>query len=192
MSQRYSRTDFVVNDLVISVDGGSRGGTWMPADDGVELPPWISPIAGVFNKLDLITAVRGAIKEAVELGQFDEVARAFDAGATGGDPIIRSAIYEVGAAVVASAAYAALGGGLTGMPNPDCDGTSMETIPPTATPVVHRGLEIHRMTELPRLRRQLAETVKYVDKISQDLAPKDHEVDELRARLETALRSLDG
>jgi hypothetical protein len=190
MAKALTRHDFLIKDLAVSVSAGSRGGTWMPGPDDETPPSPISPIASVLANLAYIEAVRGTIVEAVKARQFDEVARAFVAGDTGGSPAIRVAIHEIGAAVVASAAYAALGGGSVGLPNPDCGGTSLETIPPTLTPIVHAGLAVHRVTELPRLQRQLAQTVAFVEKSAAAQAPRGEEVAAVRAQLEGALKSL--
>ena len=140
--------------------------------------------------LGLIEAVRGTIAEAVKAKKFDDVARAFLPGDAGGSPAIRAAIHEIGSAIVASAAYAALGGGSVGLPNPDCGGTSLETIPPTLTPVVHIGFAVHRVTELPRLRKQLAETVAFVEKAAAAQAPSGTEVATVRTQLQDALMNL--
>jgi len=190
MAKAFSRHDFLIKDLVVSVGAGSRGGTWLPGPDDETPPSPISPIASVLANLAYIEAVRGTIIEAVKAQKFDEVARAFVAGDTGGSPAIRTAIHEIGAAVVASAAYAALGGGTVGLPNPDCGGTSLETIPPTLTPVVHAGLAVHRVTELPRLKRQLAQTVAFVERSAAAQAPRGEEVAAVRAQLEGALKNL--
>ena len=107
------------------------------------------------------------------------------AGDTGGSAVIRTAIQQIGAAVVASAAYAALGGS-AGLPDPDSD----TKINPHLSPFVHLGREVHRVTELPRLKQQLAETVAYVDKAAAALAPRGEEVANVRTHLEGALRNL--
>lgn len=190
MAKTFARHDFLIKDLAVSIGTGSRGGTWLPGPDGETPPSPISPIASVLANLALIEAVRGTIVEAVKAKRFDEVARAFVAGDAGGSPAIRTAIHEIGAAVVASAAYAALGGGSVGLPNPDCGGTSLETIPPTLTPVVHVGLAVHRVTELPRLKQQLAQTVAFVEKAAAAQAPRGEEVAVVRAQLEGALKNL--
>jgi hypothetical protein len=190
MSEALARKDFLIKELVVSIGAGTRGGTWLPGPDDETPPSPISPIASVLANLAHIEAVRGAIVDAVKAQRFDEVASAFVAGDTGGSPAIRTAIHEIGAAVVASAAYAALGGGAVGLPNPDCGGTSLETIPPTLTPVVHVGLAVHRVTELPRLQRQLAQTVAFVDKAAAAQAPRREEVAAVRAQLEGALKNL--
>jgi hypothetical protein len=190
-AKAFSRRDFLIKDLVVSVAAGGRGGTWMPGPDDETPPPTISPIASLFANLAHLEAVRATIIDAVKAKQFDEIGRAFVEGGAGGSPAIRTAIHEIGAAVVASAAYAALGGGgSVGLPNPDCGGTSLETIPPTLTPVVHVGLAVHRVTELPRLRKQLAETVAFVDKAAAAQAPRGAEVAAVRAQLEGALKEL--
>jgi len=185
----YARQDFLIKDLVVSVGAARRGGTWMPGPDDPTPPSPISPIASVLANLALIEAVRGTIVAAVKAKQFNEVAGAFVAGSTEGSPAIRAAIHEIGSAVVASAAYAGLGG-TVGLPNPDCGGTSLETIPPTLTPIVHVGLAVHRVTELPRLRQQLAQTVAFVDKAAAAQAPRGSEVALVRAQLEGALKNL--
>jgi hypothetical protein len=186
---KLSRHDFLIKDVAVTLAGGGGGGTWLPPDDG-ELPPsWISPIASVVAYQGLIEAVRATVIDAVKARRFDEVGRAFVAGDTGGSPAIRAAIQEIGTAVVASAAYVALGGGgLAGMPDPECGGTS--TIPSPLTPVAHVGIQVHRVSELPRLRKQLAQTVAYVDKAAAAQAPRGEEAMAVRAHLETALKSL--
>lgn len=135
----------------------------LPGLDDETPPTPISPIASVLANIGLIESVRGAILEAVKTQQFDEVARAFVAGSSAGNAIIRNAVHDIGAAVVASAAYSALGSSV-GLVNPECGGTSMETIPPTITPIVHVGISVHRVSELPRLKRQLADAMSYIDK----------------------------
>lgn len=189
VTKALSRRDFLIKDLVVSIGGGGRGGTFLPGPDQETPPTTISPIASVLANLAHIEGVRGTILEAVKAKRFDEVARAFVAGDTGGNPAIRAAIHEIGAAVVASAAYAALGGSVA-LPNPDCGGTSLETIPPTLTPVVHGGLAVHRVTELPRLRQQLAQAVAFVEKAAAAQAPRGAEIAVVRAQLEGALKNL--
>jgi hypothetical protein len=162
----------------------------MPADDTQTPPSPLSPIASVVVNIGLIEAVHAAVIDAVKEKNFDDIGRAFEAGDAGGNPVIRSAIHDIGAAVVASAAYAALGGGSVGLIDPNCSGTSYETIPPTATPVVHLGYAVHKVSELPRLRKQLAETIAYVDAAAAARAPRGGEVAAVRAELEGALKSL--
>ena len=187
----FTRKDFVIKDLAVSIGGSSRGGTWMPGPDDETPPTPISPIASVLANVGLIEAVRGATIEALKTRQFDEVAKAFVAGSTSGNAIIRNAIHDIGSAVVASAAYAALGSSV-GMPDPDCSGTSLEHIPPTLTPVVHVGYTVHRVSELPRLKQQLAQAVAYIDKAAAAQAPRREEAPVLRKQLESALESLPG
>jgi hypothetical protein len=191
MSRSFTRQDFLIKDLAVSIGGGGRGGTWLPGPDDETPPSPVSPIASVVANLAQIEAVRGAIVEAVQAKRFDEIAGAFVAGTETGNPAIRAAIHDIGAAVVASAAFAALGGGgSVGLPDPDCGGTSLETIPPTLTPVVHVGLQVHRVSELPRLKHQLAQTMNFVNKTSAEQAPRRDEVPAVRARLEGALKDL--
>jgi hypothetical protein len=191
MATKLGRQSFLIKDLAVSIGGGSGGGgTWMPGEDTVTPPTPISPIASVMVNMGLIEAVRATIAEAVKAKKFDDVGRAFMAGDTGGNAAIRAAIQEVGTAIVASAAYAGLGGGSAGMPDPNCGGTSMETIPTPLTPVVHIGRQVHRVTDLPRLRKQLGETVAFLDNAAAAQAPRGAEVRNVRAQLEGALKAL--
>jgi hypothetical protein len=192
MAKSFARRDFLIKDLAVSVAGAGTGSVFLPAEDTVIPPSPISPIASVLANLAHIEAVRGTIIDAVKAKQFDDVARAFAPGDSGGNPAIRTAIQEIGTAVVASAAFAALGsgGGSVGLPNPDCGGTSLETIPPTLTPVVHVGLAVHKVTELPRLQKQLAQTAAYLDKAAAAQAPRGEEIATVRTQLEGAIKNL--
>ena len=191
MERKLQRKDFIIKDLVVSVDGGSRGGTWLPGPDDETPPSPISPVASVLVNIGMIETVRATIMDALESKKgFESIGQAFVPGNAGGNPAIRSAIHEIGSAVVASAAYSAMAGGSAGMPNPDCGGTSLETIPTPITPVVNVGREVHRVTELPRLKQQLAIAVKFIDKAVEEQAPGGAEVNMVRKQLEVALKSL--
>ena len=191
MPTKFTRHDFLIKDLAVSIaNGGGGAGTWMPGPDDETPPTPISPIASVIANMDLIEVVRATIADAIKSKRFDEIGRAFSMDDPGGNLAIKTAIQEVGRAVVASAAYAGLRGGSAGMPNPDCGGSSLETVPPTLTPVVHIGRAMHRVTDLPRLRRQLEQTVDYLDKAAASQAPRGTEVAAVRAQLEGALKAL--
>jgi hypothetical protein len=189
MPKAFARKDFVIQELTVSIGGGSAG-HYLPADDTVLPPSPITPIAVVALNIDLFEAVRATVIDAVKEKRFEEIGRAFVADGSGGNAVIRAAIEKIGLAVVASAAYGALGGGSAGLPNPECGGTSLETIPPTITPVVNVGYEVHRVTELTRLKEQLSETVAFVDKAVAARAPRGSDVAVVRAQLEGALKSL--
>lgn len=191
MKKKFQRKDFIVNDLVVSVGSGSRGSTWLPGPDDETPPSPISPIASVLVNIGIIESVRATIIDALKSEKgFESIGQAFLPGEAGGNPTIRSAIHEIGSAIVASATYSALGGGSAGLPNPDCGGTSLETIPSPLTPVVNVGREVHRVTELPRLKQQLAAAVKFIDKAVDAQAPDKAEVAVVREQLEGALKSL--
>lgn len=187
-----NRHDFIVKDLVISVPSaaGSHGGTFLPADDGTLPPWWISPIASVLVKGDILEVVRETVRQSIkDTAELTSIGRAF-AGDRTGNPAISSAIHDIGAAVVASAAYSALGGGSVGLPNPDCGGSSLETIPTPITPIVLVGREVHQVSELPGLRKQLAVAVEAIDRFTAAQAPRDAEIGVVRTQLEGALKSL--
>jgi hypothetical protein len=58
------------------------------------------------------------------------------------------------------------------------------------TPVVHVGFAVHKVSELPRLKAQLAQTVAFVDKAAAAQAPRGDEVAAVRTQLEGALKNL--
>lgn len=183
MPKTFTRKDFLIKDVAISIGAGSGGGTYLPAEDGKLPPSPISPIASLVYNTEIIEMVRATVIDAVKEQRFEDVAQAFVPGGNGGNHAIREAIQEIGSAVVASAAYAALG---KYVPNPDDD-----TPPPTPiTPVIHYGRAVHRVTELPRLRQQLAHTIAYLDKAAAELAPRGTEIEDVRAHLEGALKNL--
>ncbi len=186
MTKKFVKHDFLIKDLAISVGGSGRAGAWLPGPDQETPPTPISPIASVLVNIGLIETVRLAVQEAVKAKDFNSIGKAFE-GDPDGNPAIRTAIRDIGAAVVASAAYSALGGGSVGLVDPD---RTFETIPTPITPIVHKGYDVHRVTELPRLKRQLAEAVAYVDRASVAQAPQGAEVAEVRAQLEGALKNL--
>jgi hypothetical protein len=185
-----ARKDFLIKDLAISISAGGGGGsTWLPGPDDKTPPSPISPIASIVANLSLIEAVRGTIVEAVKAGKFEEVGRAFVEGDAGGNAAIRASIQQIGAAVVASAAFGALGGKV-GLVDPDCGGTSFEHIPTSITPVVNVGFAAHKVADLPRLKAQLAQATAYLDKAAAAQAPRGAEVADVRAHLQGALKDL--
>jgi hypothetical protein len=138
-----------------------------------------------------LETVTATIKDAVKQGgDFADIGLAFREGAAEGNAVIRRAIHNVGSAVVAAAAYAAVGGSDVALPDPDCGGSSLETVPPTLTPVILEGGEIHRVTDLPRLRKQLAIAVEALDRAAVAHAPRGDEVKLVARHLEEALGEL--
>jgi hypothetical protein len=191
MKRKYQRKDFIIKDLVFSVSGGNSGATWLPGPDDETPPSPISPVASVMANMDIIELVRATMAEALKTKNgFESIAKAFVRGEADGNPAIRSAIEEIGSAVVASAAYSAMGSGAVGLPNPECGGSSLETIPTPITPVVHLGRKVHRVTELPRLKQQLAIATEFIDKAVAAQAPSGEEVGALRDQLAGALKRL--
>lgn len=190
MTKNFVKRDFVIKDLVISVGGGAGAGTWLPGPDGETPPSPISPIASILVNVTILELVRGSVIDAMRNKNFNSIGRAFLDGDPDGNPALRTAIREIGSAVVASAAYAAMsggGGGAVGLVDPD---KTFEGIPTPLTPVVHTGLGLHRVTELPRLKKQLAEVVAYVDKAIAAQTPHGADVGVVREQLEGALKTL--
>ena len=191
---RLSRSDFLLQDIVISVSrGAGGGGVFLPADTEETPPTPISPIASVLVNIDYVTLVREVIADALRnKGDFTAIGRAFREGDPDGNPAIATAIHEIGKAVVASAAFAELAGrsgGEVGLIDPNCGGTSYETIPTSITPVVHYGREIHRVTALTRIREQLQVAVQAFDKAATAAQPSGADAKTLHAELEGAFHT---
>src|SRR5438105_4101676 len=103
MEKSRARHDFVIKDLAISIPSaaGSGAGLFLPDDDHPNLPWWISPIAGVLVKGDILEGVRATVKEALTNGrELASIGRAFNDGDPDGNPSIRAAIHDIGAVVV--------------------------------------------------------------------------------------------
>ena len=92
MERKLQRKDFIIKDLVVSVAGGSRGGTWLPGPDDETPPSPISPVASVLVNIGIIESVRATIMDALESKKgFESIGQAFVPGKAGGNPAIRSA-----------------------------------------------------------------------------------------------------
>ena len=76
------------------------------------------------------------------------------------------------------------------LPDPNCGGTSLETIPTPITPVVHKNAALLRVSHLRQLKAQLHETLAAVDKAQAALVPSGRQVAKVRKQLEGALESL--
>jgi hypothetical protein len=86
---------------------------------------------------------------------------------------------------------AALGAGGVYMPDPDCGGSSLETIPPTLTPVVHKNAVMVRASDLSRLKAKMKQVLDTAEEAEQALVPrKAGDVRMLRGKLEGALESM--
>ena len=82
------------------------------------------------------------------------------------------------------------GGGPAGMPNPDCSGTSMETIPTPFTPYVHKARTILRVEDLAVLKSRLVRVLEAVEAAEKSLAPRGKEAADLADRLQGAAAEL--
>ena len=193
MPKGAQRREFVIKDLVVSLptERGGAGGTFLPnPDDDRPLPWWISPIAAVLVKGGVLEQLSVDIAEAIERGEdLDSIGRALD-GDPDGNPAVKRAVHDIGSAAVAAAAFSKVGS--AGLPNPDdprC-GSSLETIPTPITPIVHTGIEVHRVSELPRIRKQLQVAVRELDRVAESLKPQGDEIKQVAKHLEQARAGL--
>jgi len=187
---------FKVKDLMINVISTGGGGAFLPADDG-PIPTPVTPHTPVISAVAItpqfiLTAplIKDALK--VQDGHIhcaDTLARAAGSDPDG-DPAILALVKDIGRAAV-GAAVLAHGGG-AGMPDPNCGGTSMETIPTPLTPVVHNARTVLSRSHLPALKKQLEQVLVAVEKAELELTPKGRDADAVRSQLEGAIAELKG
>ena len=184
---------FKVKDLMVNVVArGSGGGAALPADDTTPVPTPITPIAIPSVLLELTPQVvigtqfvKDAMKgkDLVNNEKAEVIARAAQPTFNNAGPFAeinrQLAAAVVGAAVIQS-------GGSAGMPNPDCGGSSIETIPTPLTPVVRQPAGLLRAEHLPRLRERLTTMLAAVDAAEKTLAPRGKAVGDLKEKLRAA------
>jgi len=187
---------FKVKDLMINVGATGGGGAFLPADDG-PIPTPVTPHTPVISVVALtpqFNLTAPLIKDALKVVEGDvrraeTLARAA-ASDPDGDPAFNALVKDLGRAAV-GAAVLAHGGG-AGMPDPNCGGTSMETIPTPLTPVVLNARTVLSRSQLPALKKQLEQVLVAVEKAELELTPKGHEVGTVRSHLEGAIAELKG
>jgi hypothetical protein len=114
-----------------------------------------------------------------------------DAQDPDGDPAILNAIVVLALDVGRAVVVAAVQGGGVYYPDPNCGGSSMETIPTPITPVVHKNLAVLKGSHLGQLRVQLQDTLKATQEAEAALTPRTPaQIKKVRAQLEGALDTL--
>jgi hypothetical protein len=195
---RRTYMPFKVKDLMINVLGrGSGGGATLPADDTTPVPSPVTPYAIQAVLLELSPQIALAtpfIKEALKEKDLLNNPKA-DVLVRGAQPMFNNAgvFGEINRQVAAGIVGAAViqSGGSAGMPNPDCGGDSMETIPTTLTPVVRQSAALLRAEHLPRLRERLTLMLAAVDAAEKTLAPRGKAVGDLKEKLRAAAAELE-
>ena len=99
--------------------------------------------------------------------RFERVVATAGSGDPHGSPAVAEMAANIGVELVAGSVL----GGWAGMPNPNCDGSSYETIPPTLTPVVHKGSHL-QISDLPAIKQGIAEALDMVEKLEAEFAPR--------------------
>jgi hypothetical protein len=180
---------FLVKDLMINIAAaGGGGGNFLPADDGV-IPTPLTPHTPVIS-VAVVTAefrqISPVLKEGLKQG--DAIARAAD-GDPDGSPAVKAVLGRLNRVAVGAAAVA-YGGGGVGMPDPNCGGSSLETIPTPITPYVREAKSVISRSQLPAIRKHLEQVLIAVEKAEAELAPHGREADIVRSHLEGALSQL--
>ena len=187
---------FKVKDLMINVIGGG-GGVAQPADDTTPVPTPITPIAIQTVLLALAPQLALAtpyVKEAMKGKDLLNNEKA-EVLARGAQPVYNNAgVFgeinrQLAAAVVGAAAIQ--NGGSAGRPNPDCGGSSLETIPTPITPYVRQSATLLRAEHLPQLRERLTQMLAAVDAAEKTLVPRGKAAAELKVKLNAAAAELE-
>jgi hypothetical protein len=186
---------YQIRDLMINVIG-SGGGTSLPADDTTPVPTPVTPIAITAAVLAITPQVEFTapiLKEALSEGlvdnrKADSIARAA-LGSPDGSPAFVQINRELAATVAGAAVFQQ--GGSAGMPDPNCNGTSMETIPTPITPVVHKAATVLQASHLPRLKAQLTEMLRAVEAAEKTLIPQGKTAAALASTMKSAIDELE-
>jgi hypothetical protein len=186
---------YKVRDLMVNVIRSGGGSVSLPADDSTPVPTPITPIAIDASLVALtpivntaIPAVKDVLKaEAATHGHAEALARS-GAGLADGSASMNAITREVAATLVGAAVLQ--GRGSAGMPDPNCSGTSMETIPTPLTPYVHKAKDILRVEDLAILKRRLTRVLEAVEVAEKALVPKGREAVDLAERLKGAAADL--
>lgn len=160
---------FRIKDLMVNVLN-QRGGVGLCAEDASPTVP---------------TPLTPYVLVAAQSPLLEHVANATAAVGDDATELIDRVALDVGRQVV----LAAVQGGGTYQPDPNCGGTSMETIPTPITPVVHNQVGLLRNVHLPSLRAQLQDTVKQLDAAERQALATAAEAG-VAAKLEEAIKAL--
>jgi len=186
---------FKVKDLMVSVIG--QGGAALPADDTTPVPTPITPIAITAALLEftpqlVLTAplVTDAltIKDVANNPKAEAIGRAA-LGAVDGSAAFAALNRELVATAVGAAVIQH--GGSAGMPDPNCGGTSLETIPTPITPYVHKAATVLQAEHLPRLKARLTHMLNAVEAAERTLTPRGKAAADLKERMKAALAEIE-
>lgn len=181
---------YKVRDLMVNVIRAGGGSASIPADDGTPVPTPTTPVAVDVSLVALspaIEAIIPSVKESLKSNNVEALARA-GAGLADGSAAVNAVTREVAATLVGAAVLQA--GGSAGLVNPECLGTSYETIPTPITPYVHKARRLLRVEDLAALKSRLTRALSAVEVAEKALVPRGKEASELAERLKSAAAEL--
>jgi len=148
---------FQVRDLMINV-----------MDDRLKLKRGGAMLCTIDQPTQINCGLASPVMHAVRLSpRFERVVATAGSGDPDGIPMVAEMAGNIGVELVAGAAL----GGWAGMPDPNCGGTSLETIPPTITPVVHKGSQL-QISDLPSIKQGISAALAMVEKLEAEIAPR--------------------
>jgi len=104
----------------------------------------------------------------------EQARRSIENGDEAGASALREIASEIGQEILAGAII----GGQVGIPNPDCGGTSLETFPPTFTPVIRKG-SVLAASDLPAIKHRIKESLAAIEELEAQMTPRGEEETEV-------------
>lgn len=166
---------FMVKDLMINV-----------VDRRLKTRPGAS-LCTIDQPTTLVCTIHSPLMSVARLSdRLEHMGRLAQKGTAEVLPELQAVASEVADALVVGA----IQGGGRMLPDPNCGGTSLETIPPTLTPVVSKA-ELIRVTDLPALKERLQVATRATTELAAQFAPKTEvEVQVVAENLKEALGAL--
>lgn len=175
---------FKARDLMVSVVS-TAGGAMLPADDQ-PIPTPITPktpVISVIVRGRELEAIGTLVQEAVRAQDVEGIRHIVDS------PMLEKVADRFGHDVVVSAMF---GGATVALPDPNCGGSSLETIPTPITPIVHEGRFAVRVSDLPVLKEQLTSMLEAVNEVEASLEISGREAEGLAEQLGSVVKGLGG
>lgn len=176
---------FKVRDLMINVVPRGNGSVALLPPDAGPIPTRLTPITPVIS-----VVAQKPVLDRVRVALHDKLAAAIEKD----DFVLESEIVdlarEVGAEVGMAVVSAMFAGGRM-MPDPNCGGTSYETIPTPITPYVQKARFTLADEYLPYLKHQLKETLRAVELAEEGLTPRaESDIETLTGHMKESLEAL--
>ena len=176
---------FKVRDLMVNVIPRGNGNVALLPPDAGPIPTRLTPITPIISVLAqkvVLDRARVVLQEKLDAAVESKEALY--------ETEIVELVREVGAEVGVAVVSAMFAGGRM-LPDPNCGGTSYETIPTPITPYVQKARFALADEYLPYLKHQLKESLRAVELAEEELMPRaSSDIESLSGHLKESLESL--